>query len=64
VATYEAWIRDEPLQWRWVHWRWKTRPQSIEETYTRADVRRIFAEREPRTDDAETQDFGWRTSRP
>ena len=23
VATYEAWIRDAPLQWRWIHWRWK-----------------------------------------
>ena len=43
VSTYEAWIRDTPLQWRWVHWRWKTRPDATEESYTRPDLERTFA---------------------
>lgn len=43
VATFEGWIRDEPLQWRWIHPRWKTRPDGHEERYGRADLRRAFA---------------------
>jgi lauroyl/myristoyl acyltransferase len=42
-SAYEAWIRDDPDQWRWVHWRWKSRPDGRQETYTRADVRAAFA---------------------
>lgn len=38
AATLERWIREDPLQWRWIHWRWKTRPDGTEETYTRADL--------------------------
>ena len=45
VSTFEGWIRDEPLQWRWIHPRWKTRPDGHEERYGRADLRRAFARR-------------------
>jgi KDO2-lipid IV(A) lauroyltransferase len=34
-ATLEAWIRDAPLQWRWIHWRWRTRPDGTSERYGR-----------------------------
>ena len=40
VRIWEAWVREDPLQWRWIHWRWKTRPGGSEETYTRRDVAR------------------------
>lgn len=43
VSTYEAWIRETPLQWRWIHWRWKTRPDGSEERYGRAEVEMAFA---------------------
>jgi KDO2-lipid IV(A) lauroyltransferase len=43
VATYEQWIRDEPLQWRWIHWRWKTRPDGSEERYGRKELRQAFS---------------------
>lgn len=43
VSTFEGWIRDEPLQWRWIHPRWKTRPDGHEERYGRAELRRAFA---------------------
>lgn len=43
VATWERWVRDDPDQWRWIHWRWKTRPDGTEETYRRSDVRAAFA---------------------
>jgi KDO2-lipid IV(A) lauroyltransferase len=43
IATVMArWIREDPDQWRWIHWRWKTRPDGTEESYTRADVRACF----------------------
>ena len=42
VSTYELWIRDDPLQWRWIHWRWKTRPDGSEERYGRDELRRAF----------------------
>jgi|GEM_PF-206400 len=43
VRVWEAWVREDPLQWRWIHWRWKTRPGGSEETYTRRDVDETFA---------------------
>jgi KDO2-lipid IV(A) lauroyltransferase len=42
VATLETWIRDDPEQWRWVHWRWKTRPDGSEEQYGRAELQAAF----------------------
>jgi KDO2-lipid IV(A) lauroyltransferase len=44
VATYEAWIRETPLQWRWIHWRWKARPDGTEERYGREELRRAFSD--------------------
>lgn len=42
VSTYEGWIRETPLQWRWIHWRWKARPDGSEERYGRGELRRAF----------------------
>ena len=42
VTTLERWIRDDPHQWRWVHWRWKTRPDGSEESYGRQQLRECF----------------------
>jgi KDO2-lipid IV(A) lauroyltransferase len=42
AEKWEEWVREDPLQWRWIHWRWRTRPGGIEETYTRRDVARAF----------------------
>ncbi len=42
VSQYEQWVRNDPLQWRWCHWRWKTRPGGCEETYTRRDLAECF----------------------
>jgi KDO2-lipid IV(A) lauroyltransferase len=44
VRTYESWVREDPPQWRWLHWRWKTRPDGTEESYGRRDLARAFAE--------------------
>ncbi len=43
VRIWEEWVREDPLQWRWIHWRWRTRPDGSWETYTRRDVREAFA---------------------
>lgn len=43
VKTYEGWIRDDPLQWRWIHWRWKTRPDGTEEVYESQQLADLFA---------------------
>ncbi len=45
VTTFESWIRDAPLQWRWIHWRWKARPDGTEESYGRGELRAVFEER-------------------
>jgi KDO2-lipid IV(A) lauroyltransferase len=45
VATYQRWVAGDPLQWRWIHWRWKTRPDGSEETYRRADLNDAFSTR-------------------
>lgn len=44
TAQLEHWIRDDPEQWRWIHWRWKTRPDGTEERYDTATVRACFSE--------------------
>lgn len=44
LRIYEGWVREDPLQWRWVHWRWKHRPGGREETYTREDLDAAFPE--------------------
>lgn len=41
-GTLEAWIRETPLQWRWIHWRWRARSDGSEEHYTRRDVDEVF----------------------
>jgi KDO2-lipid IV(A) lauroyltransferase len=47
AAVFEAWIRQDPWQWRWIHWRWRHRPDGAEETYTRRDVTACFEESPP-----------------
>lgn len=42
TSVLERWIREDPLQWRWIHWRWKTRPDGTEETYAGNDLRACF----------------------
>lgn len=42
ARIYEGWVRDDPLQWRWVHWRWKHRPDGAVETYRRRDLAACF----------------------
>jgi Kdo2-lipid IVA lauroyltransferase/acyltransferase len=41
-AVWEAWVREDPTQWRWIHWRWRNRPDGTWETYRRRDVRAAF----------------------
>ena len=47
TAALEAWIRRYPTQWRWIHWRWRERPDGSSESYRRRDLRRAFAELVP-----------------
>jgi KDO2-lipid IV(A) lauroyltransferase len=42
TATLESWIRDAPLQWRWIHWRWRTRPDETVEQYGRRELNETF----------------------
>lgn len=42
AAIFERWVRDSPTQWRWIHWRWRSRPDGSEETYRRADLAACF----------------------
>jgi KDO2-lipid IV(A) lauroyltransferase len=44
TAQLERWIRDDPEQWRWIHWRWKARPDGTQERYDTATVRAGFSE--------------------
>jgi Kdo2-lipid IVA lauroyltransferase/acyltransferase len=44
MTVYEGWVRAAPLQWRWIHWRWKNRPDGSEETYTRRDLNACFVQ--------------------
>ena len=41
----ESWIRDYPAQWRWMHWRWRRRPDRTMETYTRKCLKECFENR-------------------
>jgi KDO2-lipid IV(A) lauroyltransferase len=43
-AILERWIRDTPLQWRWIHWRWRTRPDGSKERYGRRELEAAFHE--------------------
>jgi KDO2-lipid IV(A) lauroyltransferase len=43
TCVLEAWVRETPWQWRWIHWRWRTRPDGAQERYTRADLLAAFA---------------------
>jgi len=43
VAVIERWIRERPDEWRWIHWRWKHRPDGSVESYRRADVEACFS---------------------
>jgi KDO2-lipid IV(A) lauroyltransferase len=58
TEVWEHWVRQAPDQWRWIHWRWKHRPDGTEETYTRRDVRACFSQgRGPAVpDDRRTRD--------
>jgi KDO2-lipid IV(A) lauroyltransferase len=49
AASYEQWVRDDPWQWRWVHWRWKHRPDGSEERYRRRDLASCFEEHDSGT---------------
>ncbi len=39
----EGWVREDPLQWCWIHWRWKHRPDGTVETYSRRDLKECFS---------------------
>lgn len=43
TSVLETWIRRYPNQWRWIHWRWRERPDGSSERYRRRDLRRAFA---------------------
>ena len=47
TGVLEAWIRRYPRQWRWIHWRWRERPEGGSESYRRRDLRQAFAEPAP-----------------
>jgi KDO2-lipid IV(A) lauroyltransferase len=47
TTTLEGWVREYPTQWRWIHWRWRTRPEGSEETYQRSDVDSGFLQDAP-----------------
>ena len=42
AAVFETWIRQDPWQWRWIHWRWRHRPDGTEEAYARHDLTACF----------------------
>lgn len=44
TSVLETWIRRYPRQWRWIHWRWRERPEGGSESYRRRDLRAAFAE--------------------
>jgi KDO2-lipid IV(A) lauroyltransferase len=44
TTQLETWIRAQPDQWRWIHWRWRTRPDGTEERYGASDLRAAAGE--------------------
>ena len=42
LDIYEGWVREYPLQWRWIHWRWKNQPGGVVETYSSRDLKDCF----------------------
>jgi KDO2-lipid IV(A) lauroyltransferase len=42
AAVFESWVREFPRQWRWVHWRWRDRPDGTSEAYRRLDLEECF----------------------
>jgi Kdo2-lipid IVA lauroyltransferase/acyltransferase len=54
VAVCEQWVRDDPQQWRWLHWRWRTRPDGTEERYRRRDLMACFRQPAHVASDADT----------
>jgi len=43
TRVLEGWIREDPGQWCWIHWRWKHRPDGSIESYTRRDLKECFS---------------------
>ncbi len=43
ARIYEGWVRQDPLQWRWVHWRWQHRPDGTREAYGSRELAACFA---------------------
>ena len=43
TAILESWIRETPLQWRWIHWRWRTRPDGSREHYGKRELEETFS---------------------
>jgi Kdo2-lipid IVA lauroyltransferase/acyltransferase len=42
TGVLEEWIRERPEQWRWLHWRWRERPDGTSERYGRRELRAAF----------------------
>ena len=42
VGVWEEWVREHPEQWRWIHWRWRTRPDRTEERYGRHELKECY----------------------
>jgi KDO2-lipid IV(A) lauroyltransferase len=47
ASILEEWVRETPTQWRWIHWRWRSRPDGSEESYRNADVAACFDDGAP-----------------
>jgi len=47
TGTFEGWIRRYPRQWRWIHWRWRDRPDGCSERYRSRDLTQAFAHPSP-----------------
>jgi len=43
TAQLERWIRERPGEWRWIHWRWRERPDGSSERYGRAELAAEFS---------------------
>lgn len=47
MTQWESWVRAYPEQWRWIHWRWKCRPDGTEERYKHRDLVECFRGAQP-----------------